>query len=184
MSTVDEVLKSISSDNSDGKQVYNRFSKKNFNMLLEAMMNDTNFKESIVKKANKDTYELEDVMVTKEFRKWLKKIVEKLGVDSNESKIVLTDEFVIDNVSGLYEFFTAVIYEYMIAGNRFEIPAHEDFKGSIYLKDIDEKVKVTDCKNPRDGSFLGRYETKTKKHKTLAVKSSCPTYLSEKRKIK
>ena len=182
---VNEVLEEIAGHKNDkGVQLYNRFSKKNFNDLLLAMINDVDFKETVVKKTKSNACDLEDVLVTKEFRKWLKKVVEKLGVDSNDSKILLTDNFEIDNVNGLYEFFSAVLYEYMLAGNRFEIPAHEDFKGSITIKEVEEKTKTTNCRNPKDGSFLGTYETRQKKHKVLSVKSSCPSYLSEKRKIK
>lgn len=181
--TVEEALKEISAKpGKNGKITPNRFSKKNFNLLLTALANDVDFKEKVVKKAGDDSVELEDIMVTKDFRKWIKKIVEKLGVDSKDADVVLTSDFKIDNVDGLYDFFASAVYEYMLAGNRFDIPAHEDFKGSIYLKDIDASSKTGTARNPMTGEILGNYETKKKKHKELGVKSSCPKYLTEKLK--
>lgn len=183
--SVNEVLDSIAGKKyAKGELVYNRFSKKSFNELLEAMANDVNFKESVVKKANATTCELEDVMVTEGFRQWLKKVVEKLGVDKKDAEIILSPEYTFSNMDGLYEFFMTAVYEYMMVGNKFDLIPHEEFKGTIYLKDVAETVKVTDARNPKDGSHLGTFEIKKKKHKTLAVKSSCPTYLTIKNKLK
>lgn len=185
MKTVNEVLNEVSaSTNEKGNIVYNRFSKKNFNELLLAMANDVEFTENVVKKAGDDYCLVDEVFVTKKFRKWLKKVVEKMGIDSKESQLIMSNDFTIDSVDGLYEFFMACVYEYMVVGNRFEIPPHEDFKGSIYIKDVKEKKKNIDVRNPKDGTFMGTYEIKNKKHKVLATKSPCPTYLSEKRRIK
>lgn len=181
--TVEEALELVKArENAKGKKIINRFSKKNFNTLALALANDVNFTVKVAKKVG-DTCELEDVMVTKEFRKWCKKLAEKLGVDSAESERILSSDFQIDNVDGLVEFFQTAIYEYMDAGNRFDLMPREDFQGGIYLKDIGESTKVCGAKNPKDGSFLGQFETKKKAHKILAVKSSCPSYLSEKRKL-
>ena len=181
--TVQEALDSIQAKtNAKGEKVINRFSKKNFNTLMTAMANDVDFTSQVAKKTG-DSVELEDVMVTKEFRKWCKNLVEKAGVDKNESEIVLSENFKIDNVEGLYDFFTTALYEYLAAGNRFDLPAREDFQGGIVLKDVDESVRVYDARNPKDGTYLGTFETTKKKHKELGVKSSCPTYLSSKRQI-
>lgn len=165
-----------------GKSV-NTFSKKNFNILATALVNDNNFKIQVAKKVSGEC-QLEDVMVTSEFRKWCKKLVEKAGVDSVESEKVLSDEFKINDVSAVVDFMTAAIYEYMNAGNRFDLPDREDFHGGFYLKNVEETTKTRDAKNPKDGTYIGTFETTKKKHKILAAKSSCPTYLSSKRKIK
>ena len=182
--TVSEALEAVKAkSNAKGEKVINRFNKKNFNMVALAIANDVNFKSQVAKK-NGDTCDVEDIMVTKEFRKWCKKFAEKLGVDSAESERILTGEFQIDTVDGLTDFMTAAIYEYMNAGNRFDFPNKKDFQGGFYLKDVKESKTVRDAKNPKDGSFIGTFETTKKNHKVLAVKSSCPTYLSSKRKIK
>lgn len=181
--TVEEALKTMQGKmKENGEVVVNRFNKKNFNTLMVALANDLEFTTKIAK-VKKDECELEDVMVTKGFRQWCKKLVEKAGVDKSESERILTDDFIIDNMDGLYDFFAEAMYQYMLAGNRFDLPNKEDFKGGVYLKDIPESVKVADHKNPLDNSFLGTFETTKKRHKELRAKSSCPTYLSSKRKI-
>ena len=182
--SVAEALEAVQAKtNAKGEKSINRFNKKNFNMVALAIANDVDFKTQVAKKSG-ETYELEDVMVTKEFRKWCKKFAEKLGVDSSESEKILSSEFTIDTVEGLVDFMSAAIYEYMNAGNRFDFPNREDFQGGFYLKEVKESTTVRDAKNPKDGTLLGTFETTKKGHKVLATKSSCPTYLSSKRKIK
>lgn len=183
--SVEEALASMSAkvNSKTGKKVVNRFNKKNFNTLMTAMANDVNFQVKIASVKN-DVMSLEDVMVTKGFRKWCKKLVEKVGVDPMESERIMSSDFQIDNMDGLYEFFTTALYEYMDAGNRFDLPSREDFKGGFVLADIDESVKVSDSFNPDGHVLIGTFETKKKKHKIVKAKSSCPSYLCEKRKIK
>jgi hypothetical protein len=176
--TVEEALKEIAQK---GKSP-NRFNKKNFNLLATAIANDTNFKVSVGKKVGED-YQLEDIMVTEDFRKWCKKLVENAGLDKAESEKVLSSEFKIDDVDAVLNFMTAAIYEYMAAGNRFDFPERADFKGGIYLKDVEETTVTKDRKNPKDGSFLGRYEINKKKHKILAAKSKCHAYLCSERRL-
>lgn len=60
----------------------------------------------------------------------------------------------------------------------------EDFTGSLMLKEIPETKKQYNSRNPRTNESIGLFESTKKKHKELKVKSSCPTYLSSKRKIK
>ena len=182
--TVEEALASMQpKKKKDGEIIINRFNKRNFNNLMLAMINDVNFTHKVLK-TNGGEQVLQDVFVTKEFRKWCKKLIEKAGIDSNESQRILTGEFVIENIDGIYDFFTAAMYTYMAAGNRFDFPATEDFRGGIIIKDIPEQTKVTDAYNPKDHSYLGKYETTKKKHKVLRAKSTCPTFLSSKRLIK
>ena len=181
--SVEEAIASITSKtNKKGNKVVNRFNKKNFNTLMLAMVNDVDFTTRVAKKAG-DSYELEDIMVTKEFRKWCRNLVEKAGVDKSESEIVMSNEFKIDNVEGLYEFFATALYEFLDAGNRFDLLNKEDFTGGIILKDVDESVRIYEARNPKDGTKLGTIETTKKKHKEIAAKSSCPTFLSSKRQI-
>lgn len=184
MGKTNDFINSISAkENENGKVVTNRFNKNTFNELLLTMANDIEFKEELAKKAG-DSFKVNEVLVTKDFRKWVKKLVESFGVDSKESQIILTEDYGIKSMDGLYDFFMAAVYEYMVAGNRFEFPTHEDFKASITIKEVDETVKNTDARNPNTGEYLGTYETKSKKHKVLSTKSKCPTWLSEKRRIK
>ena len=85
--TVQEALESIKATKKSekGETILNRFNKKSFNNLMLAMANDVDFTSKVAKKVKNedgtDSFELEDVMVTKEFRKWCKKIAEKAGID-------------------------------------------------------------------------------------------------------
>ncbi len=182
--TVEEALETMRAKaNAKGKVTVNRFNKKNFNTLMTALANDLEFKAKVAKVKKGELDSLEDVMVTKEFRKWCKKLVEKMGVDKTESEKVLTSEFQIPDMDGMYEFFATALYEYMNAGNQFEMLPKEDFKGLIYLKDVDEKTTVSDAFSPQDRSYLGTFETTKKKHKEVAAKSSCPSFLVNRKKV-
>lgn len=182
--TVEEALQEIQSKtNEKGKEVINRFSKKNFNTLLLAMANDLEFKEKVAKVKGGELVDLEEVMVTKDFRKWCQKLVEKAGVDKAESARVLSPEFTIDNVDGLYEFFASAVFQYIDAGNQFDFLPTESFKGGIQRKKVDQKTKRSEAKNPHTGESLGTFEITNKAHKELKVKSSCPAFLKDKKRV-
>lgn len=175
--SVNDVLASIHADG------VNKFSKKKFEELMLAMANDVNFTEDVVKVKNMQLSEVKTIMVSKEFRKWCKKLLESVGVDKAESERVMSDEFIFSNMNGLYEFFASAIYEFMNAGYKFDLLPKEDFKGSIYLADAEEKKSVSEVRSPRDGSYLGKFETTEKKHKKLKAASPCPSYLRSRVKI-
>lgn len=181
--TVEEALTSMKArTNAKGEIIVNRFNKRNFNTLMIALANDVDFKTEVAK-MKKGEVVLEEIMPTKKFRKWCKKLVEKMGVDRTDSEVIMTDEFVIENMDGLYDFFTEAVYLYMTAGNRFDLPSRYGFTGGIYLKDIPEKKSVAETKNPQTHEVIGKYERTRKAHKELKVKSSCPSYLSSKRRV-
>ena len=187
--TMQEVLDSIrakAKPNKDGSEgfTYNRFNKKSFENLLRAMLNDTDVKIGTIKVKNNEVSSKEDIMVTQEFRKFLQKILRTAGIDTEDSKAILSKDFIIDNVDGLYEFFTTAMYIYMDNGNKFDMIPTENFKGSLYINNVAETKKTQDAKNPKDGSSLGIFETTKKTHKKLCVKSSCPSYLVNRKKIK
>lgn len=183
--TVEEALASMKGkENEKGEVVINRFNKKNFNTLMVAMANDINFKNELAKVKKGELDEVEDIMVTKGFRKWCKQLVENAGVDKAESERIMSEDFKIDNMDGLYEFFATAIYKYMEAGNRFDFIPTPVFKGGIYIKDVEEKSKEQDAFSPKDRTYLGRYKTTKKKHKELGMKSGCPSFLQERIKVK
>lgn len=159
-----------------------RFNKKAFNEVLKAMANDTDFVAKVAKVKKGELENVEEVLVTKGFRKWIQGIVEKAGIDKAESAFVLEDTFTIDNVDGLYEFFAEAVYEYISAGNSFDLLPKEDFKGSIYLKDLVASTRKMKCRNPKTGEDLGEVEIDYAAHKELAVSSGCPEYLKTRRK--
>lgn len=187
--TMQEVLEAIrakAKPNKDGSEgfTYNRFNKKSFENLLRAMLNDTDVKIGTIKVKNNEVSSKEDIMVTQEFRKFLQKILRTAGIDAEDSKAILSKDFIIDNVDGLYEFFTTAMYIYMDNGNKFDMIPTENFKGSLFINNVAETKKTQDAKNPKDGSSLGIFETTKKPHKKLCVKSTCPSYLVNRKKVK
>lgn len=182
-SSVKDVLATmVAKTNAKGNKVLNRFSKKNFNTLMTAIANDTEFVAKVAKKSG-DSCEVEDVFVSKDFRKWCKKLIEKFGVDSHDADAVMSSDFHFDNMDGIYEFFMSAVSQYLNAGNKFDFLTEEDFKATISLKDVEDKESTYEAKNPLTGEALGTVKSKTKKHKELKVKSSAPEWLTTKKRI-
>ena len=190
--TVEEVLKEIQAKKKMDKKgvekwVYNRFNKKNYNSLLKAMLNDPSLKMVTTKLKEQGATSEEEIMVTKEFREFLKKILIKAGVDANDANAVMSEEFVIDNVDGLYEFFATSMWLYMNAGNKFDMIPTNDFKGSLYIETVPETKKTYDArdpKKPKGENYIGTFETTKKSHKKLNAKSSCPSWLVSRKQVK
>lgn len=187
--TVDAVLADITArkkvdKNGEEKYVYNRFNKKNFNALLRAMLNDPDFKTTTIKLKDGKISSVDDIMVTQDFREFLRKVLVKAGIDQHDSAAILSKDFVIENVDGLYEFFATAMYLYMNSGNKFDLIPTEDFKASLFIEDVPELVKVSDSKDPKTGKYLGTYETKKKKYKKLTAKSNCPAWLVSRKEVK
>ena len=183
--SVAEVLEEMSaSRKEDGTFNYNRFNKKNFEKLMKTMLNDPNFKTEVahVKKGELDS--IEEIEVSKEFRKFCKRIIEKSGVDKKESERILTDEFMFDNVSGLYEFFATAMWLYIEKGNRFDLLPKKNFKGSICIKDVKKSSNTKAAYSPQTRDYLGDFEVTKEEHQILSVKSSCPSYLKSRKKVK
>lgn len=182
---VTEVLEEIkASENEAGKRVINRFNKKRFEKLLKAMANDPNFttQVAIVKKGELET--VEEIAVSEGFRKFCKHIVEKAGVDKAESPKVLTEDFTLDTMDGMYEFFATAVYLYMDAGNRFDLLPKEDFKGSLFIRENKPSKRVQKIFHPKTREDLGVIEIEKDTHRSLGVKSACPSYLKKRKKIK
>ena len=76
--------------------------------------------------------------------------------------------------------------------NKSELVAAMAAKSELSKKDAEKALKAFTevvSEKLKKGEKIqlvgfGTFETTKKKHKELAVKSSCPSYLSEKRKIK
>lgn len=183
--SVEDVLKEMSATKKDnGKFNYNRFNKKNFEKLMKAMLNDPDFTTEVAHAKKGELDSVDEIKVTENFRKFCKKIIEKCGVDKSESGRILTQDFVFDSVEGLYEFFATAMYLYIEQGNRFDLLPKKDFKGSIALKDVAKSTKTTSAHSPQTREYLGDFETVKDAHKVLVVKSSCPSYLKSRRKVK
>ena len=165
------------------KKEAKRFNKKDFNSLLTAVMNDPDF-TSTVARGKAGGMDIKEIMPTKEFRKWCKKLLEKVGMDSKEASIVMGKDFQFDNMDGIYEFFTEALYLYLDNGNKFDFLPKKDFKATLSLKKVKKSSSTSDVFSPKDRKFLGTYEVTKEEHKVLKSSSSCPSYLKNRRKIK
>lgn len=183
--TVAAVLESIRPNpvvKDNGKTNHNRFSKKAFNELLTAMVNDPDFTTDFAVSAKGELKSVEELRVTEGFRKWLQKVVEIAGIDKAESAVVLSKDFVIPNMDGLYELFTTAMYEYMKNGSRFDLIPKKDFKASFAMNKKAPKTKTGTLLNPSTGEVLGTYSTDMAEHWEASVKSSCPNWMKKRMK--
>lgn len=176
---VRDVLNEIASSEKKG----GRFNKKSFTRLMKAMANDTTFTQEVVKVKNGEISEVTEIMVSNEFRKFIQKVLEAAGIDKKESALALSEEFSINNVDGLYEFFATCLYKYLEAGNSFDLLPVKGFKGSIGLKQVPETTKTADAFSPKDRSYIGTFTTVKGAHAELTVKSGCPSYLKSRKKV-
>lgn len=162
----------------------NRFSKKNFNDLMKAMINDTEFATKVAVTKNKELVEVKEVFVGKDFRKFLKHVLEKAGMDKADAAVVMEPTFEIDNVDGLYEFISTVVYEYMDAHNRFTFLPREDFSGgNLTVKKKSATTTTARVKNPKTKEDLGLWERETKEHRVLVASSPAPAYLKTRKRV-
>lgn len=184
--SVQEVLAEIEAKrNEKGKIVLNRFNKQKFEKLLKAMFNDSKFATKVAKVSKGQLESVEEIEVSQGFRKFCKKVCEKAGIDKAESEKLLSADFTIDNAEGIYEFFATAMYLYMEKGNKFDLLAKEDFKGSVYIRDVAGKEgEWKDTFHPRTREPLGKSKVSTKNHKVLGIKSSCPSFLKDRAKKK
>ena len=158
---------------------YNRFSKKKFNQLLKALANDPEYKTQVAVIKQNGIESVQELSVYDEFRGFVHKLLVSAGMDKEDAKIALSENYTVDSVDGLYEFFATAMWLYMDAGNKFDLPTREDFKGSIYLKEVPEVIKTSKVFSPQTKESLGERTTKSKKHKEVKVKSSCPSWMKE-----
>ena len=160
----------------------NRFNKKKFNEHMLNLFNDPNFKFEISKYSH-DGVKLVEIMPSKEFRTWCKKLLIQTGMDKEDASKVLKEDFKMETVNGLYDFFVAAMYSYMEDGNKFDLLPKNDFKGSVYLSKVPKTKKKSKCYSPKDRSYLGEFETEIESHVKLKASSECPKYLKHRKKV-
>lgn len=180
--SVNDVLTDIAAVvTSDGKKKLNQFNRTNFNRLLNAAASDPDFTSQVAIIKGGEFKGYNEVACGKEFRKWMRHLLERAGIDSTESGMVESPDFAVGNVSWMYDLFAEVMWLYM-EGNKFAFPKKEDFEAVLAIKDVDETVKVSEIKKP-GGPSIGVFEQTKKAHKVLTVKSSCPKYLASRRQV-
>jgi hypothetical protein len=148
---------------------------------MKAIVNDTSFKAKVAQASGNELLRVEEIAVTEDFRKFLKKVLEKAGMDKKDSEVVLGEDFTIENVDGLYEFFVECMYQYMNAGNQFNLLPKEDFRGSLYLKKIEAGSRIASVRNPQTNEDMGEFEFSHEAYTSLAASSPCPEYLKSKK---
>lgn len=184
--TLSEVLDSMTATktNKDGEIIYNRFNKKEFNKLLKAMMNDPQLKTQVAKVSKGALESVDEIAVGEGFRKWCRNLVEKAGIDSSDSEVVMTEDFVIDNVDGIYEFIATAIWLYMERGNMFQFIAKEDCNAaSIGVKSVKKKVTEREESNPSTRESLGVFTRTSEAHREIFLKNAgTPKWLKRREK--
>lgn len=183
--TVDEVLSQITATKKEnGQYDYNRYSKSNVSMLLNAIINDPDFAIHVAKVKSGELSSVDELKVTEAFRRFCATLLEKFGVDKAESEKVMSAEFKFDfDASAVMDVAIACVQKYIEVGNTFDLFPQEDFKGSIRMKNVPASTKVSDAYSPQTREYLGKFETSKPAHRQLVVKSSCPKFLVNRRKI-
>ena len=171
--------------NKNGKSVKQRFNKKKFSMLCTALANDVNFTETIIKTSNGKIIDTEEILVSKQFRKFCKLICERMGVDKHDSEKIMSEEFAFapSEMKLLYEPMAAAIQEFISRDQYFEFLPTKNFKGSIFMDDVPESETISEVFSPKDRKSLGKRKTKKQAYTKLGVKSTCPSYCKETTKI-
>lgn len=172
----------------NGKVKLNRFNKRKFGDLLTALANDDTYITQVARGVNQGKEcVIEDICVSKDFRKWLRKIVEQAGVDKLESERILNPaEFVINDMNPFYDFFTTAMVEYMDAGNYFSMPTKPDMEATFSIKDVDAKKVTKEAFTPGTSETrksIGVFETEYEKHREIKVSSSCPKFLKKRKPV-
>ena len=160
------------------------FSENNFNSLLHAMLNDLSFKEEVVKygAGNETIEDVEEVMVSQDFRKFLKGVLVEAGMDDADAAVVETEDFKIKNVDGLYELISSSIYQFMNLGHQFKFMPKKDFIATIGIRSFDAIDEDRNVHNPATGEkYVQHY--KCAPHRELCGKSHAPAYMVSRERV-
>ena len=163
--------------------VYNRFNVDRFNTVMRALINDPDFTFTSTTLVSDNAVDKE-IKPTEKMREFIYKILVNAGVDKSDAKSVMKSDFKIDNVDGLYEFFTVGMQLFMNEGNKFDLIPTKDMKATLALKSVAATEVTKEVKNPKDGSIIGTFKTSTKAHKILKAVSKPQKNLVKKVKIK
>ena len=150
--------------------------------MLTAIANDPGFTSQVAEIKNGEFAGYAEVAIGEKFRSWVRKVVEKAGVDTTESAVVLSDGFVIPNCEWMYDFFAEAMYLYMVNGGMFNMPKKEDFEGSLRIATVPASETEKEIKRP-GGESMGMFRVKDKEYKKLVASSGIPKYLRERIKL-
>lgn len=186
MTTFNEVFDEIKGNVSVSKsgKVKKTFSKSDFDKLLQAFLNDSEYEMSVAKTKGGEMV-VDKSQPVKAFRGMIKRILVDFGVDAQDAAKI-ESEYQIRNVDGLYEVICEIIYTYCKADKKFVIPAKEDFGGmSVTLKSVEKTIKeYSKIRGKDDKGPAEKFTVESGKHSLLVSKSKCPTWLKKKKKSK
>lgn len=167
---LDEIVATAKSKSKDG-ELKSTFSRRMFNDVVNAMVNDPEYKFTTVQFKGGKTEEVE-LTPSKDFReKLLTPILNEVKMDSEDQKQFIEKyEFSKSQTDSIYDVATTAMEEYMALGKTFRFPNGKDFSAAISVRDMAESVYT----NPKTGN-----KTKRKAHRALVKKSSCPAWLKE-----
>lgn len=151
------------------------FSQAGFADLVSAMANDTTYK---IPTYDKEGNKTGDVNISSLIREDLKKTVQKAGnPQKSEAGVFDTCEVY---TSGLAKAIPQIVMQQLGTGRKFDLPVQEKVNGSIYLADVEGKVKETNVRSPKDQVPMGRVVTTSKDWIQVRTKSSTPKHLQTK----
>lgn len=166
MTNFQEVLNEIKEASKNTKVT---FSRTDFDRLAKAYVNDVDYKAEAYSAAGGKT----EIETVKLLRGMIKRVLRDFGVDAQEAEKVMSAEYQIKNIDGIYELCSELVYQYVGAGKKFSFITKEDFEGSILL----ESIGASETTSKGVGENAPEFLVNKKAHKKLKVKSGCPKWL-------
>lgn len=183
--SVKTILESMTSRTDEGLIIKRPFNKSNFNKLIAEMLSDPDHVIQVPNIKGDAIESYREVIVSKDFRKFLKTMLERVGVDKGESVAVLDSAFGVTekDVVWMYDFISAALTEYMSTGAGFEFVPRDDLVGTIRIKPVAAATRVREVIKPSTRESMGLHQFDTQDHREYSVKSSCPKLLKSCKKI-
>lgn len=165
---MEQLASSVKTSKSGGK--IKSFSKKDFESLFTAFLNEVGYETQIVAVKGGDKV-TESVKPVDEFRKVFYNTLVDFGVDKQEAERILTGEYQFKKVPGAYAFTSEILEQYLI-NKDFTFLPKEDFAAKLSIVDVVEQTK--EFRVPDSDKKV----TKTiGAHRKLKSKSSAPKWL-------
>lgn len=170
---INDIVKAAKASSKDGT-IRKSFSRKFYNDVAEAVMNDPEYEFEQVKVKGGEPIVIK-TNPSRAFReKILGPVMSTFNVDADDAKKFINDyQFTQAQANTIYDLMAAVNWEYMNTGKILRFPAKPDFVGAMYLKDVPD-TKKTNAKTHKT--------TLNKAHKVLVKKSVTPPWLKVKSK--
>jgi hypothetical protein len=172
MKTVNETLGKIKGEDKINDILTGKgsFSKQGFGDTVNALVNDTTFKIPTYDKNGKKTG---DVSVSELIRSDLKKTIDKAKYPQKSEADILDSTDIV--TTGLAEAIPHIVMTQIAAGKKFDLPSQPNVNGSIYLADVQGKVKESKVRDMQSKKEVGTVTTTTKDYIQVRAKSPVPS---------